>query len=109
MSKLYTNEISSGAGFSITGPKPIDDRFAVNTYADLATFKGADYDYLYEGLQVYVKADKKVYIYKGTDGWVEIGGGGGRDFETATTEDIKSLFNGGSIVATNEDIQSLFN
>lgn len=104
MSKLYPNLITTTAGFNLPAQTPIDDRFVVAVYADLADF--VSNNIAYEGLQVYVKADKKVYIYQGDGVWVEQGG---KDFETATTADIKSLFNGGSIIATNEDIISLFN
>lgn len=57
MSTLYNNNITTTSGFTLNGDKPIDDRLAVETYADLATITP------YEGLIVYVQSEQKHYTY----------------------------------------------
>lgn len=69
--------IGVASGFKLQAKAPIDPRQVVDTIDDrdaLITENGA-----YEGMQVYVKADKKTYLLKdlaaGT--WEELGSGGG--------------------------------
>ena len=69
--------IGVASGFKLQAKAPIDPRQVVDTIDDrdaLITENGA-----YEGMQVYVKADKKTYLLKdlaaGT--WKELGSGGG--------------------------------
>lgn len=69
--------IGVASGFKLQAKAPIDTRQVVDTIDDrnaLITENGA-----YEGMQVYVKADKKTYLLKdlaaGT--WEELGSGGG--------------------------------
>ena len=60
--------IPMAGGFKLQAEAPLDARFQVDAYTDLAelvTIHAA-----YEGLTVYVVADKKSYEYHGDDGWV---------------------------------------
>jgi hypothetical protein len=64
MAKKYNNQIKAGSGFSLSGEYPIDDRTVVAQFSDLAGLVTSHY--AYEGMQVYVIADKKTYEYKNT-------------------------------------------
>ena len=66
--------ISVASGFKLQAQSPLDPRLVVDTISDrnlLVTENGA-----YEGMKVYVKADKKTYELQGTTNsdWVEVGG-----------------------------------
>lgn len=56
MGQKYNNQIKAGSGFTIPGEYPIDDRTVVESYDDLATVPNK-----FEGIEVYVVADKKSY------------------------------------------------
>ena len=69
--------IGVASGFKLQAKAPIDPRQVVDTIDDrdaLITENGA-----YEGMQVYVKADKKTYLLKdlAASTWEELGSGGG--------------------------------
>ena len=64
--------ITVASGFKLQAESPIDARFVVDTIAErdeLVSIKAA-----YPGLDVFVKATKKKYMYNGT-GWTEVGSG----------------------------------
>lgn len=70
--------------FHVGAKIPIDGRFVVNTYADLAEMDNA-----YEGLRTYVKEEGRFYICKtDEDGFVfEVERSGGQATATFATED----------------------
>ena len=59
MGKKYNNLISTTAGFKYTAEQPLDDREVVESFSDLADLVSANS--AYEGMKVYVVADKKTY------------------------------------------------
>ena len=63
MAKKHNNQIKAGSGFQLSGAYPIDDRTVVEKYEDLKA-ELVDKNCAYEGMQVYVIADKKTYEYK---------------------------------------------
>ena len=65
MGKLFENSIITTAGFQFQSDKPLDDRIAVESQADLNNLIP------YEGLWVYVKAIDKYFYYTSTNGWID--------------------------------------
>jgi hypothetical protein len=69
MGKTYNNAITTTAGFNYAAQQPLDDRAVVDSYGDLAGLINSGVSY--EGMEVYVTADKKAY--KLIDGlWVAV-------------------------------------
>lgn len=73
--------LKSSNSIEYTVGAPSDARTIVELKSDLTD--SASFPYPYEGLPVYCKEDKKLYILKGDDptdaaSWEEIGGGGGK-------------------------------
>ena len=110
--------IGVASGFKLQAKAPIDPRQVVDTIDDrdaLITENGA-----YEGMQVYVKADKKTYLLKdlaaGT--WEELGSGGGASelltieisvSITETTADVlKNYLNNNADVLAELEVASSF-
>lgn len=88
--------ITVASGFKLQAERPLDARQQVDTYdqlAELVSSNGA-----WEGMMVYVVADKKTYRYDGTD-WAEVATGGDTDgrlnyygvCDTATTVAAKTV------------------
>ena len=78
---LQLSGISVASGFALTGVKPLDVREILDTLSDrdeLVTLGMCP-----EGLRVYVKETKKLYVYNGTS-WNVVGGA--EVFTGATTE-----------------------
>ncbi len=59
MGKKYNNAITTTAGFNYAAQQPLDDRAVVDSYGDLAGLISSGVSY--EGMEVYVTADKKAY------------------------------------------------
>jgi hypothetical protein len=59
MGKKYNNAITTTAGFNYAAQQPLDDRAVVESYSDLAGLISSGVSY--EGMEVYVAADKKAY------------------------------------------------
>lgn len=59
MGKKYNNAITTTAGFNYAAQQPLDDRAVVDSYNDLAGLISSGVSY--EGMEVYVIADKKSY------------------------------------------------
>lgn len=69
MSKVYKNKILTTAGFDLPAATPLDDRLVVQTIEDLTT-ELVNKNVAYEGMRVYVTAEKLDYQY--IDGvWVK--------------------------------------
>lgn len=83
MSKKYNNAITTTAGFNYAAQQPLDDRAVVENYNDLSELISSGVSY--EGMEVYVVADKK--SYKLIDGdWKAV----------ATEEDLNNLIGCGT-------------
>ena len=65
MGKVYNNLITTTSGFKYSAKQPLDDRAVVESYIDLTELV------TYEGMEVYVVADKKSYKLIG-DGWIPV-------------------------------------
>lgn len=66
MGKVFNNGIATGTGLSISSPTPADDRWAVDTYSDLASLP-----YKYTSLRTKVIDEDNWYeYYENTDTWV---------------------------------------
>lgn len=64
MGKTYSNAITTTAGFNYEARQPLDDREVVDSYSDLNGLINSGI--AYEGMEVYVVADKKSYKLIGT-------------------------------------------
>ena len=73
MANYFDTGILLTAGFSLSGQAPLDGRSVVELLTDLDTHIAENR--AYEGMCVYVKENKKIYIYNGTT-WEEFVGGG---------------------------------
>lgn len=110
--------IGVASGFKLQAKAPIDPRQVVDTIDDrdaLITENGA-----YEGMQVYVKSDKKTYLLKdlaaGT--WEELGSGGGESelltieisvsITESTTDVLKTYLNNNPDVLAKLEVASSF-
>lgn len=66
MSRVFIGDYPFNGTFEAGIAGPIDARYVVEEYSDLISPdtwpSGSEDAYIYEGMQVYVKADKKVYI-----------------------------------------------
>jgi hypothetical protein len=65
MGKTYNNAITTTAGFNYAAQQPLDDRAVVDNYSDLAGLISSGVSY--EGMEVYVVANKKAYKLIGND------------------------------------------
>ena len=74
MANYFDTGILLTAGFSLSSQAPLDGRSVVELLTDLDTHIAENR--AYEGMCVYVKENKKNYIYNGTT-WEEFVGGGG--------------------------------
>ncbi|MCH5166939.1 MAG: hypothetical protein J1F35_03515 [Erysipelotrichales bacterium] len=67
----FVKQVTLPGIFQANGPTPIDNRFVLDKKVDLYTdpfntFGGTgDYTFIYDGLEVYVRDEKAVYIYVG--------------------------------------------
>lgn len=91
--KFYGKGITVASGFDLSAKSPLDTRNVVNTIEERdAHVLG---NRAYEGMKVYVLADKKEYRYNGTD-WEVVGGGAGAtevsQGETEPTEESVLLW-----------------
>ena len=88
MSNYFDTGIQLTAGFSLSGQAPLDGRSVVELLTDLDTHVAENR--AYEGMEVYVKENKKIYIFNGTT-WDEFVGGGG-----SSEKQIKDWVSGSS-------------
>ena len=88
MANYFDTGILLTAGFSLSSQAPLDGRSVVELLTDLDTHIAENR--AYEGMCVYVKENKKNYIYNGT-AWEEFVGGGG-----SSEEQIKDWVSGSS-------------
>ena len=86
MANYFDTGILLTAGFSLSSQAPLDGRSVVELLTDLDTHIAENR--AYEGMCVYVKENKKNYIYNGTT-WEEFVGGGG-----SSEEQIKDWVSG---------------
>lgn len=89
--------IGVASGFKLQAKAPLDPRLVVDTIEDrnkLVTENGA-----YEGMKVYVKADKKEYQLKGTTNadWASSDSGGSIVVDTEITKDSPNPISSGAI------------
>ena len=69
--EFYGKGITVASGFDLSAKAPLDTRNVVNTIEERdAHVRG---NRAYEGMKVYVLAEKKEYRYNGND-WEEVGG-----------------------------------
>lgn len=83
MSFANKKGITVASGFKLQAESPIDARFVVDTIAErdeLVSIKAA-----YPGLDVFVKATSKKYMYNGTS-WTEVGSGAAVQADWAATD-----------------------
>lgn len=83
MSFANKKGITVASGFKLQAESPIDARFVVDTIAErdeLVSIKAA-----YPGLDVFVKATSKKYMYNGT-GWAEVGSGAAVQADWSVTD-----------------------
>ena len=88
MANYFDTGILLTAGFSLSSQAPLDGRSVVELLTDLDTH--ITENRAYEGMCVYVKENKKNYIYNGTT-WEEFVGGGG-----SSEKQIKDWVSGSS-------------
>lgn len=74
MANYFDTGILLTAGFSLSSQAPLDGRSVVELLTDLDTHVAENR--AYEGMEVYVKENKKIYIFNGTT-WEEFVGGSG--------------------------------
>ena len=87
MANYFDTGILLTAGFSLSSQAPLDGRSVVELLTDLDTHIAENR--AYEGMEVYVKENKKIYIFNGTT-WEEFVGGG------SSEEQIKDWVSGSS-------------
>lgn len=97
MSRVFIGDYPFNGTFEAGIAGPVDARYVVEEYSDLMlpdTWPSGIADaYIYEGMQVYVRADKKVYIlvdaanYQSDSSWKELAS----DVDASTIEIVDNL------------------
>lgn len=97
MAQKYTNQVVLGDGIHYSGPKPIDDRSVVETFADLTAMDEANKTY--EGMHVFV-TDEQRFRTKKKDGWVmdSSSGSGSSNDDAILWSDLSSSNNVGRFI-----------
>ena len=98
MSDLFNKGIPLANGFSLGAKSPLDTRDTQDTIADRD--KLVTDNLAYEGMKVYVKDDKKLYILKDLDNntWEEVGAGAGSNIPPTLNPDGSLSTKKGSIL-----------
>lgn len=65
MAKTYSGTFRVPGGFEVQNPTPPDDRFVVDLDSDLLDIN--QLDNIYEGISVYSKESKNIYVWNGQD------------------------------------------